>query len=61
MNKALFFATRWMNNLGLPGMAGMAMLVLAAASYLGMTLPQHSRLEQLTQEVAEAQAQQNPA
>jgi Tfp pilus assembly protein PilO len=66
MNKALFIAIRWMKNLGLPGMAGMAMLVLAATSYLGMTLPQHSRLEQLTQEVAEAQAQQksvglNPA
>jgi Tfp pilus assembly protein PilO len=61
MNKVLFFVTRWMKNLGLPGMAGMAMLVLATACYLGMTLPQQSRLEQLTQEVAEAQAQQKSA
>lgn len=61
MNKALFIATRWTKNLGVPGMAGMAMLVLAVAGYLGMTLPQHSRLEQLTQEVADAQAQQKSA
>jgi Tfp pilus assembly protein PilO len=61
MNKALFFATRWMKNLSLPGMAGMAMLMLAAASYLGMLLPQHSKLEQLAQEVADVQAQQKSA
>ena len=61
MNKALFFASRWMKNLGLPGMAGVAMLVLSVAGYLVITLPQHSRLEQLTQEAAEAQAQQKAA
>ena len=61
MNKALFIATRWMKNLGLLGMAGVGMLVLAAVSYLGMTLPQYSKLELLTQEVAEAQAQQKSA
>ena len=58
MNRARFIATRWMKNLGLPGMAGVAMLVLAVAVYFGMMLPQHSRLNQLTQEVADAQAQQ---
>jgi Tfp pilus assembly protein PilO len=61
MNRALFIASRWMKNLGLPGMAGVVMLVLAVAAYLGMTLPQYSRLNQLTQEVADAQAQQKSA
>ena len=37
------------------------MLVLSIIGYLGMTLPQHSRLAQLTQEAAEAQAQQKLA
>lgn len=59
MNKILFLASRWMKNLGLTGMAGLAMSLLAAAGYLALTLPLHSRLEQLTQEVAEAQAQQS--
>jgi hypothetical protein len=55
-----------MKHLGMTGMAGLAMLVLAVVVYAGMILPNASKLDRLTEEMAAAQQRQkvsiiNPA
>jgi len=52
MNRLMWTASRWMKELGLPGMAGIVLLVFSLAGYLSMLLVEDSRLEQLTQDVA---------
>ncbi len=61
MNRALWIASRWMKHLGMAGMAGLALAAMAIAVYAGMILPDASRLEQLTQDVAAAQQRQKIA
>ncbi|VVC83098.1 hypothetical protein [Sideroxydans sp. CL21] len=53
MNRFLWITSRWVKNLGLTGMAGMALVAFSLAGYLSMILLEHSKLEQLTQDVAE--------
>ncbi len=50
MNRFVWLASRWIMNLGLPGLAGLALVGLSIAGYLSVVFVQHSRLEQLTQE-----------
>ena len=48
-----------MKLLGLPGMAGASLLAFALAGFLWVTFVEHSKLEQLTQDVAEERKRLN--
>ena len=61
MNKITWIAYRQMKNIGMSGMAGVILVVLAIAVYLGAILPQQARSVQLTQDVADAQARRKMA
>ncbi|MBU1424266.1 MAG: hypothetical protein KKH12_14800 [Gammaproteobacteria bacterium] len=61
MNRFIWIATRQMKNIGLTGMAGVVLVALGIAVYLGAVLPQQARSVQLTQDVAEAQARRKNA
>ena len=60
-NPFRWIAYRWMKELGLPGMVGLAFVVLAAGGYLGIILPDQLKLERLTHEVAAEQERQKTA
>jgi hypothetical protein len=54
MNRLVWEISRWMKALGLPGMAGVALLVISVAGYFAVSLIEHARQAQLAQdEVAE--------
>jgi len=61
MNRLRWIALRAAKNLGLPGVAGVALVLLATFWYLGIVLPGQSKLEQLTQDVAAEQAARKSA
>jgi hypothetical protein len=61
MNRILWIASRWMKHLGLPGMAGIVLVMIAVAGYLSIVFLEQSRLEELTQEVASEQKRQKTA
>ena len=51
MNRLVWTASRWVKELGLPGMAGIFLVVFSLAGFLSIVFIEHSRLDQLTQEV----------
>lgn len=54
MNRLVWQISRWQKNLGLPGVAGVALLVLSLAGYFAVSMTEHAKQDQLTQdEVAE--------
>jgi len=52
MNRFIWTASQWLKNMGLPGMAGLVLLVLSIAGYLSVNYWENSRLEVLTQEAS---------
>ena len=63
MNRLIWIASRWMKQLGLPGIAGIALVTFSLAGYGSIIFVEHSRLEQLTRDLAAARldsARQNP-
>lgn len=55
MNHFLWLTTRWIKNLGLPGLAGLALVGLSLAGYFAIIVVQHSRLEQLSHDLVSEQ------
>ncbi|MGE5493183.1 MAG: type 4a pilus biogenesis protein PilO [Actinomycetota bacterium] len=51
-----WFLRRWRRAIGWPGLAGIALLVLAAVVYVGLSLPEHLQLAGVQQQVAAARA-----
>lgn len=60
-HKLLWQILRWIKNIGMGGMSGVILLLLAVGLYLGFVLPQQARFVQLTQDVADEQARQKTA
>ena len=52
MNRFIWTAAQWLKSLGLPGLAGLVLLVLSIAGYLSVSYWENSRLEVLTQEAS---------
>jgi hypothetical protein len=52
MNRMIWIAAQGMRNLGLPGMAGVLLLVFSIAGYVFVNIWENARLEALTREVA---------
>ena len=52
MNRLVWTASRWVTELGLPGIAGIFLVFISLAGFLSIIFVEHSRLDQLTQDVA---------
>lgn len=59
--KLLWQILRWIKSIGMSGMSGVTLLLLAIGLYLGAVMPQQERFVQLTQDVADEQARQKTA
>lgn len=59
--KLLWQILRWIKSIGMSGMSGVTLLLLAIGLYLGAVMPQQERFVKLTQDVADEQARQKSA
>lgn len=51
MNRLVWTTSRWVTELGLPGMAGIFLAVFSLAGFLSIVLVEHARLDRLTEDV----------
>ncbi len=59
MSRSAWIVAQWARYLGLPGLAGLALAVLAAVVFIGFILPAGAKLERATSAVLDLQSRYN--
>jgi len=56
LSRSGWIAAQWLKYLGMPGLAGLVLLVLVVTAFIGVILPTEAKLERTTSEVGDLQS-----